>query len=263
MNTAKSLGVQELVVGASNKFTAEEHLDQMAFYWISIHGGEPVPLTIRVLSKNWDVHYDVGGGNRIPRISERKARTVAELRAAGVGVRRVLMVHDNTHHSRDLFDAVLTMLDPDVGFDIAHVGPPGSLNSSSGTSSKAISSPVISSPVISSPVISSTGIPRSSSSTTAGCTSLLQDIERAEKIGREVNVHTLEADPGPGIVRLALEHDYDLIVLDAPAATENGTGLAPWQQYVREHASCVVCLMSLPAIQREVVDTTPSHVIAS
>ena len=255
MNTAKSLGVQELVVGASNKFTAEEHLDQMAFYWISIHGGEPVPLTIRVLSKNWDVHYDVGGGNRIPRISERKARTVAELRAAGVGVRRVLMVHDNTHHSRDLFDSVLTMLDPDVGFDVVHVGPPipGSLNLGSGTASKAIASPGL----------SSTGIPRSSSSTTTGCTSLLQDIERAEKIGREVNLHTLEADPGPGIVRLALEHDYDLIVLDAPAATEDGTGLAPWQQYVREHASCVVCLMSLPAIQREVVDTTPSHVIAS
>ena len=100
MNTAKSLGVQELVIGASNKFTAEEHLDQMAFYWISIHGGEPVPLTIRVLSRNWDVHYDLGGGNRIPRISERKARTVAELRAAGVGVRRVLMVHDNTPHSQ-------------------------------------------------------------------------------------------------------------------------------------------------------------------
>ena len=83
MNTAKSLGVQELVVGASNKFTAEEHLDQMAFYWISLNGGEQVPLTIRVLSRNWDVHYDMAGGNRIPRISERKARTVAELRAAG------------------------------------------------------------------------------------------------------------------------------------------------------------------------------------
>src|SRR4029077_12654732 len=121
LNTAKSLGVQELVVGASNKFTAEEHLDQMAFYWISIHGGEPVPLTIRVLSRNWDVHYDVGGGNRIPRISERKARTVAELRAAGVGVRRVVMAHDNTPHSSDLFDAVLTALDPDVTFDLVHV----------------------------------------------------------------------------------------------------------------------------------------------
>jgi hypothetical protein len=94
-------------------------------------------------------------------------------------------------------------------------------------------------------------------------TSLVQDIERAEKIGRDVSVHTLEGDPGPGIVRLALEHDYDLLVLDAPAECENGTDLPPWQKYVREHASCVVCLMSLPAIQREVVDSTPSSVIAS
>src|SRR6476661_8998557 len=45
MNTAKSLGVQELVVGASNKFTTEEQLDQMAFYWISLNAGESIPLT--------------------------------------------------------------------------------------------------------------------------------------------------------------------------------------------------------------------------
>ena len=254
MNTAKSLGVQELVVGASNKFTAEEHLDQMAFYWISLHGGEPVPLTIRVLSKTWDVHYDVGGGNRIPRISERKARTVGELRAAGIGVRRVLMVHDNTHHSRDLFDAVLTTLDPDVVFDIAHLAP---LVANTGKSN----------PSLSDPAISQTGLSQaeynpSKSSTNAGC-SLLLDIERAEKIGREITVHTLQTDPGPGIVRLVLELDYDLVVLDSPAECENSIGLPAWQKYIREHASCVVCLMSLPAIQREVVDTTPSVVGAS
>jgi amino acid transporter len=255
MNTAKSLNVQELIVGASNKFTAEEHLDQMAFYWISLHGGEPAPLTIRVLSKTWDVHYDVGGGNRIPRISERKARTVAELRAAGVGVRRVLMVHDNTHHSRDLFDAVLTMLDPDVVFDVVHISTatPGTGSSSMGNLKPAPSSRGLSS--------TNTAIPGSITSTVG--TSLLLDIERAEKIGREVTVHTLQADPGPGIVRLVLEHDYDLLVLDTPAECENAGGLLPWQKYVREHASCVVCLMSLPAIQREVVDSTPSAVTAS
>ncbi len=226
MNTAKSLGVQELIVGASNKYTAEEHLDQMAFYWISINGGEQVPLTIRVLSKSWDVHYDVAGGSRIPRISERKARTVGELRAAGVGVRRVLMVHDNTPHCSDLFDAVLTTLDPDVVFDLVNL-PNGS---------------------------ASNGSP-------AGNT-LQQDIERAEKIGREVAVHTLTEDRGPGIVRLAMDEDYDLVVLDAPATTEGTSGTAPWQQYVREHASCAVCLLSLPAIPREVVDSTPSTIVA-
>lgn len=227
MNTAKSLGVQELIVGASNKYTAEEHLDQMAFYWISLHGGDQAPLTIRVLSKSWDVHFDVAGGSRIPRISERKARTVGELRAAGVGVRRVLMAHDNTPHCSDLFDAVLTTLDPDVVFDLVDLSEDAATNGA------------------------------------AAGTTLQQDIERAEKIGREVAVHRLSEDRGPGIVRLAMEKDYDLVVLDAPATTEGTSGTAPWQQYVREHASCAVCLLSLPAIPREVVDSTPSTIVAA
>jgi hypothetical protein len=75
----------------------------MAFYWINLHEGHAAPLTIRVLGRRWDVHYDVGGGARIPGISERKARTVAELRAAGVGVDRVLMLHDATPQSSDVF----------------------------------------------------------------------------------------------------------------------------------------------------------------
>ena len=39
------------------------------------------PLTVRILSRNRDVYLDLGGGNRIPKISERQARSVAELRA--------------------------------------------------------------------------------------------------------------------------------------------------------------------------------------
>jgi amino acid transporter/nucleotide-binding universal stress UspA family protein len=233
MNTAKSLGIQELVVGASNKFTAEEQLDQMVFYWININGGVPTPLTIRVLSKTWDFYYDVGGGNRIPRISERQARSVAELRAAGVGVRRVLMHHDNTHRSRDLFDSVLTMLDPDVVFDLVHLADVAPVEAQA-----------------------------ASGSLTAISTGLAQDVERAQKIGREVTVHEISGDPGPAIVALALEHDYDLIVLDSPAIMEDGASLPAWEQYVREHASCAVCLLSLPVIQREVVDKTPSGVLS-
>jgi amino acid transporter len=34
LKTAKELKVQELVVGASNKYTADEQLDQISFYWI-------------------------------------------------------------------------------------------------------------------------------------------------------------------------------------------------------------------------------------
>jgi amino acid transporter/nucleotide-binding universal stress UspA family protein len=237
MNTAKQLGVQELVVGASNKFTAEEHLDQMAFYWINLHGGESAPLSIRVLSRTWDVHYDVGGGNRIPRISERKARTVAELRAAGVGVRRVLMVHDNTPHAADLFEAVLTMLDPDVGFDLATV--PGPQRASAASQS----------------VTPQSATPQS------GMTSLIQDIERAENVGREVRIHHLAGDPGPEIVTLVLEQDYDLVVLDGSVVADDDDAVPAWHKYVREHSPCIVCDLSMPAIPREVVDATPSTLV--
>jgi hypothetical protein len=58
-------------------------------------------------------------------------------------------------------------------------------------------------------------------------------------------------------VRLAIDQDYDLIVLDSPLAA-GVAHLPAWQLYVLEHAACTVCPMSLPGIQREVVDTTPS-----
>jgi hypothetical protein len=75
-------------------------------------------------------------------------------------------------------------------------------------------------------------------------------------------VHKLQEDPGPGIVRLALENDYDLVVLDRPHA-ENGSSESLWHNYICEHASCAVCLLALPAIQREVVDKTPSSEFGS
>ena len=55
---------------------------------------------MRLLSRDRDMYLDLAGGNRIPKISERQARTVAELRAAGVGVDRVLLVHDGTRAQR-------------------------------------------------------------------------------------------------------------------------------------------------------------------
>src|SRR5262249_7261857 len=126
VRTAKDLAAQELVLGASNKYTADEQLEQVAFYWINLHGGQTPPLTVRLLSRQRDVYYDLGGGNRIPKISERKARSVAELRAAGVGVDRVLLAHDGSPANSDLFQAVLTMLDPAVALGLLPVVPPGS-----------------------------------------------------------------------------------------------------------------------------------------
>jgi len=52
------------------------------------HGGNPPPLTVRILNAHRDISLDLAGGNRIPRISERKARSVA----ADAGGRPVLGV---------------------------------------------------------------------------------------------------------------------------------------------------------------------------
>ena len=118
LNTAKDMQAHELIVGGSNKYTADEQLEQIAFYWISLHGGDPTPLTVRILNAGRDISLDLAGGNRIPKISESRARTVAELRAAGVGVDRVLLAHDGTSANSDLFQAVLTMLDPKVDLSL-------------------------------------------------------------------------------------------------------------------------------------------------
>src|SRR5206468_11301625 len=100
-------------------------LEQVALYWISLHDGQPAPLTVRVLGRDRDMYLDLAGGNRIPKISERRARSVAELRAAGVGVDRVLLLHDGSPANSDLFQGVLTMLDPQVVLGILPVVPPG------------------------------------------------------------------------------------------------------------------------------------------
>src|SRR5262249_19111766 len=78
LRTAKDLQAHELIMGASNKFTADEQLEQIGFLWISLHDGNPAPLTVRILNRERDMYLDLAGGNRIPKISERQARTVAE-----------------------------------------------------------------------------------------------------------------------------------------------------------------------------------------
>jgi amino acid transporter len=119
LKTAFELNAQEVVMGASNKYATDMHLEEIQFNWLVINGGQTRPLSVRILGRDRDVYLDIDGGNRIPKITERLARSVAELRAAGVGVRRVLMFHDGTSHGSDLFQNVLTMLDPQVTFDIA------------------------------------------------------------------------------------------------------------------------------------------------
>jgi nucleotide-binding universal stress UspA family protein len=223
LNMAKDLQAHELIMGASNKYTVDEQLEQIAFYWISLHDGHPAPLTVRILSRDRDMYLDLAGGNRIPKISERKARSVAELRAAGVGVDRVMLFHDGSPANSDLFQAVLTMLDPEVVLGIVPMVPPGS------------------------DPLNGHGI-------------VHQDEERARQLGRELKVIQLKTGTGQEIVERARTDEYDLIILPLPAETPADPlgSLDERAKYVVRRAHCRVFLAATPGIPQEVVDNTPS-----
>jgi amino acid transporter len=223
LKTAKDIQAHELIMGASNKYTADEQLEQIAFYWISLHDGQPAPLTVRILSRERDMYLDLAGGNRIPKISERRARSVAELRAAGVGVDRVLLLHDGSPNNSDLFQAVMTMLSDEVALGVAPVVPAGS-------------------------------DPHN------GHGVVQQDEDRARQLDRALRLHPLKVGDGPEIVELARSELYDLIILPLPHESPHDPlgHLDKRGQYIVRNAHCRVMLVTTPVIPLEVVDRTPS-----
>jgi amino acid transporter len=184
LQTAKDLPAQEIVLGASNKFSVEEQLDQVALYWINLHGGEPRGLTVHIIGPARAVTFDLHGGARIPTAGERQAKSVAELREAGVGVRRVLAAHDGAAAGSDLFDDLLTMLAPEVTLDLAPVPA------------------------------TEPGID--------GAEALIRDQQRAARLGRSVAILASTRQSGPEIVRLLQQGKYDLLVMGAGTADGEG-----------------------------------------
>jgi amino acid transporter/nucleotide-binding universal stress UspA family protein len=241
LNTAKDLQANELIMGGSNKYTADEQMEQIAFYWISLHGGNPTPLTVRILSRDRDLYLDLAGGSRIPKISERRARSVAELRAAGVGVDRVLLLHDGSQASSDLFQAVLTMLDPLVALTIVPVAPNPAPEA--GPEPAGITT------------APEAGQPQ------PGLTSntLAHDEEQARQLGRSLQVLLIGSD-GPSIANRARQDQYDLIIVPLPAETPSDViaVLDERTKYLIRHAHCRVLLATTPGIPQEVMDQTPS-----
>jgi amino acid transporter/nucleotide-binding universal stress UspA family protein len=213
IQTAKELGAHELIMGASNKYTAEEQLDAVALYWINLHPGGQTPLTVRLRGKNWDVHLDLAGGYRIPKIHESKAKSVAELRAAGVGVNRVLLLHDGSPESNDLFQAVLTGLDPKVSLDVVEVLPDGQ---------------------------EANGM-------------LAAARQRAEALDREIETHVLRGDVGPALVEHARKEKHDLLVIPVISSTaeDEAKALDERVQFFLRNAPCRVFLAAPAAIPRE------------
>lgn len=214
LNTAKNMPCQEVLVGASNKYTAEEQADQIAFYWINLHGGMPQGLTVHIVGPDRDFTFDLDGGNRIPKAVERQARSIADLRAAGVGIRKVLLVHDGTRTSSDVFEWMLTMMSSSTALDVvrAHKMDEGAVN---------------------------------------GPEVFVKDQQWAQQLGRPVNVVAELPQDGPEIVRISCAGNYDVIVLPAPSTTWTPSGEdADWMSYVVHHARCNVFIAVHPKIPR-------------
>jgi nucleotide-binding universal stress UspA family protein len=192
---------------------ADEQIEQIAFYWISIHGGDPAPLTVRILSRHRDLYFDLAGGNRIPKIGERQARTVAELREAGVGVRNILLAHYNTSASSDLFAAALTMLDPEVPLTVA---------------------------------------PLRKSENRPGETDWLEhDLQRAKQLKRDVEiVAASEGEPAKQLVALIRKLDCDLLIVGEEETPSGEPAILDYKALARS-SPCPVCLVTLPVIPHE------------
>jgi hypothetical protein len=215
LRIANVLSAQEVVMGASNKFTVEEQFDQIAFYWIDFHGGVPTPLTARIISRSHDLTYDLEGGNRIPTAAERQARSVADLHSAGFGVRKILLVHDGTRESRDVCEWLVTMLATDTRLDVVPTAADSDL--------------------------------------TAHVAEVIElDRQWAANLGRSLHVVHQEAQSPPDIVRILQEGSYDAVVLPLPK-TPLGETNETCADYIRQHAPCRVFLAAHPPIPREVL----------
>ena len=115
--TAKTDRRQELIMGQSNKYRAEDQLDLVALYWMKVCDAKPEPLSIRVLGKDRDVRLDIAGGSQIPKTGAAAAETahlLAELRKSWHGVERLLLAYDGSPLSADFLDTVVSFLDPAV-----------------------------------------------------------------------------------------------------------------------------------------------------
>ena len=146
---------------------------------------------------------------------------MADLRAAGVGVDRVLLAHDGTAVSSDLYKSVLTMLDPEVVLDLVAVTP-AELEPQNGQ----------------------------------GAEQLQQDQELALHLGREIQIHSPAEQLGPEIVELAQAGHYDLIILGLPGewTHSSNSSRSLWTDYVRQHAHCLVFWAAPPVLPQEVAE---------
>jgi amino acid transporter len=217
-NTASALHAQEIVVGTSHKMTADALIQRLADSWARLHKGQPAPMTIRVLDRNAEIHYDVDGGNRIPGIADRTERagvkTVGgDSRESIKDAHRVLMVHDDSGASSSLFDFVLSILGSDVQLSIVHI-----------------------------PSLANPGNPSYEPATLAA------DRERGQQSGRTIEVLEIYGDADPEIIRLIDERQFDMVIFVAPVAESNDSASVStkWIRHIQAHARCLLFQAIMP-----------------
>jgi amino acid transporter/nucleotide-binding universal stress UspA family protein len=218
--TAKTIGAQELIMGPSNKYRAEDQLDLVALYWFNLCGTKPEPLSIRVLGKDRDARLDIAGGSQIPKpgaAAAESARILADLRKSWHGVERLLLAYDGSPLSADFLDTVMSFLDPAIAVTLIDVVEPGE---------------------------SECGI-----DTTEEAKQVIErGLERARELGREVEWKVTHGEAGPEIVRAAVEGRFDAIFMSLRGVYRRGdtTAFASNTRYVLENAPCRVILGFAP-----------------
>ncbi len=151
-----------------------------------------------------------------PQAGRAQARSVAELREAGVGISRVLVVHDRTPAGSDLFADVLTMLDPQVALTLAPLPKPAA----------------------------------SPSDDPGEADRVEKDLDRAKQLRREVTFRELPAgETCTQIAALAAELKCNLIIVGKQEASAEQASL-DCDAVVRQ-ASCAVCVVTLPNLPQE------------
>jgi len=218
--TAKTIGAQELIMGPSNKFREEDQLDQVALYWLNVCGAAPEPLSIRVLGKDRDVRLDIAGGSQIPKpgaAAAAAAQLLSELRKSWHGVERLLLAYDGSPLSADFLDTVVSFLDPAIAVTLLDVAEDGSTAEGHDPTEEA-------------KLVAERGM------------------ERARALGRNVEWRVARGEPGPEIVRAAVEGKFDAVFMSLQGVYRRGdtSAFASNTRYVLEHAPCRVILGFAP-----------------
>ena len=219
--TAKTIGAQELIMGPSNKYRPEDQLDAVALYWLNVCAAKPEPLSIRVLGKDRDMRLDIAGGSQIPKpgaAAAESAGLLADLRKSWHGVERLLLAYDGSPLSADFLDTVMSFLDPAIQvtlIDVAQEDPDGEGPAD--------------------PIAEANEV-------------IERGVERARELGRIVDYKVARGQPGPEIVREAVEGRFDAIFMSLRGVYRRGdtTAFASNTRYVLENAPCRVILGFAP-----------------